>query len=111
MFHQQHACQNDFFVLEEDNQGSLNMMGETKRFQFNWWDIMIVRQFQGPTDRFYAIPLSPQSIVQTAKRGVSKHDYTAVHGILPILRYLLSVEKDFDEILQVSIVCWRLHFP
>lgn len=52
--------------------------------------------------------LSWQSIVQTAKRGVSKHDYTAVHGILPILRYLLAVEKDFDETLQVYVKLLQL---
>lgn len=44
-----------------------------------------------------------KNIVQTARRGVHKHDYTAVHGILPVLRYLLSVEKDFDKTLEVSI--------
>ncbi|KAJ8037144.1 Exocyst complex component 7 [Holothuria leucospilota] len=42
------------------------------------------------------------NIVQTARRGVHKHDYTAVHGILPVLRYLLSVEKDFDKTLEVT---------
>lgn len=85
--------------------------------EVNLLNAILIEEFQHRAlSKIIEIPLETvirmgDSIVQTAKRGVSKHDYTAVHGILPILRYLLSVEKDFDEILQGTSEVVRGKFP
>ncbi|PIK53944.1 putative exocyst complex component 7 [Apostichopus japonicus] len=79
--------------------------------------VILIKDFQNKAlSKIIETPLETvlrmgDSIVQTAKRGVSKHDYTAVHGILPILRYLLAVEKDFDETLQGTTEQVRGKFP
>ena len=43
-----------------------------------------------------------EQIAHTAKKYISKHDYSAVYSIFPVTRHLRNIKPEFDKTLEVS---------
>ncbi|XP_030840081.1 exocyst complex component 7 isoform X2 [Strongylocentrotus purpuratus] len=52
-----------------------------------------------------------EQIISAAKRAIAKHEYSAILGIFPVLKHLLSVKPDFDEALQGTAPSTRNKLP
>ncbi|XP_070580282.1 exocyst complex component 7-like isoform X2 [Ptychodera flava] len=52
-----------------------------------------------------------EGIVQSVKKSIMKHDYTAVLPLLPILKHLQSIKPEFDDTLQATAPKTRGKLP